>query len=166
MIDEIKRELEIYGEIVKHLKAHIKEGNYDDLDIEQLTLLEREIKRLKGIVKGKGITGTISKTLIPAIKIPKTDEIWNYSNPIQVQKLAQKFLGDDIIYKSVRPEKKYMVKDSNDKWVYFGQMGFEDFTKHKDLKRRQRYLNRATNIKGDWKDNPYSPNNLSINLLW
>jgi len=45
-------------------------------------------------------------------------------------------------------------------------MGYEDFTKHKNLKRRQNYLTRSTNIKGDWKKNKYSPNNLSIHILW
>lgn len=45
-------------------------------------------------------------------------------------------------------------------------MGYEDFTKHKNEERRQNYLNRANAIKGDWKKNPYSPNNLAINILW
>ena len=31
---------------------------------------------------------------------------------------------------------------------------------------RERYLKRATKIRGDWQDNPFSANNLSINLLW
>jgi hypothetical protein len=45
-------------------------------------------------------------------------------------------------------------------------MGYEDFTKHKDEERRQQYLSRATNIKGNWKKNKYSPKNLAINILW
>jgi hypothetical protein len=45
-------------------------------------------------------------------------------------------------------------------------MGYEDFTKHKDDKRRENYLKRTTNIPGNWKDNKYSPNNLSRNILW
>ena len=52
------------------------------------------------------------------------------------------------------------------KWIYFGQMGFEDFTKHKDLKRRESYLNRTANMRGNWKDDLYSANNLSRNILW
>ena len=60
-----------------------------------------------------------------------------------------------------------MIQDKNTgKMVHFGQLGYEDFTKHKDKERRQRYLKRATNMRGNWKDNPYSPNNLSINILW
>jgi hypothetical protein len=45
-------------------------------------------------------------------------------------------------------------------------MGYEDFTKHKDPIRRHNYLTRTANMKGNWKDNPYSPNNLSRNILW
>jgi len=45
-------------------------------------------------------------------------------------------------------------------------MGYEDYTKHKDETRRLNYLLRASNIKGNWINNPYSPNFLSINLLW
>ncbi len=42
-----------------------------------------------------------------------------------------------------------------------------DKWKHKDDSRRRRYLQRATKIKGNWKDNKYSPNNLSIiHILW
>ena len=39
-------------------------------------------------------------------------------------------------------------------------------TIHNDLERRKRYLNRARNIKGNWKKDKYSANNLSQNLLW
>ena len=59
-----------------------------------------------------------------------------------------------------------MVQDPDNKWVHFGQMGYEDYTKHKDDDRRKNYLNRSSNIKGQWKSNKYSPNNLSIHLLW
>jgi hypothetical protein len=51
-------------------------------------------------------------------------------------------------------------------------MGYLDYTKYiqydkKDANiHRNRYLNRALNIKGDWKNDHYSPNYLSILLLW
>ena len=51
------------------------------------------------------------------------------------------------------------------KWVYFGQVGYEDFTKHGDQIRRNNYLRRTENIRGDWKQNEYSPNNLSRNIF-
>ena len=59
------------------------------------------------------------------------------------------------------------------KFIHFSGMGYLDYTKYRllyDLKtadlHRTRYLNRALNIKGDWKNNPYSANFLSILLLW
>ena len=97
----------------------------------------------------------------------KGKDILQFSNPNIVAKKAYKYFGEHIpIYISTKKDKKYMVKDPNDKWVHFGQMGAEDHTKHQDEKRRHSYLRRSTNIRGNWKDNPYSPNNLSINILW
>ncbi len=67
-----------------------------------------------------------------------------------------------IIYVSFKKDKKYMIIGLNGKTVHFGQFNppTEDYTKHNDLNRRNSYLSRATNIKGNWKDDPYSPNNL------
>ncbi len=70
------------------------------------------------------------------------------------------------LYISDKPSKKYYIMTPDNKKVYFGAMGFEDYTKHKDEKRREAYLKRATKIKGNWKENKYSPNNLAINILW
>ena len=107
---------------------------------------------------------------IKAYNIPKSDKLYRYSNPITVQRKAYKYLGNKaIVYKSLNSKKKYMIFDPhNEKWVYFGTMepAMEDFTKHKDPERRFRYLSRSTNIKGDWKSNSYSANNLSIHILW
>lgn len=98
----------------------------------------------------------------------KQNEIWNYSNPLIVQANAKKYFGNDtIIYLSTKKDKKYMVYNPHtNKMVHFGQMGFSDFTEHNDDERRRRYLARATKIKGDWKDDKFSPNNLSIHLTW
>jgi hypothetical protein len=103
-----------------------------------------------------------------ADNISQYDEIYKFSNPKRVQELAKKYLGDGgIIYRSFKKDKKYMVYNPNDeKWVHFGALNYEDFTKHKDEKRRQNYLKRSANIKGDWKNDKYSPNNLARNLLW
>jgi len=59
-----------------------------------------------------------------------------------------------------------MVNKPNGGVVHFGQMGYEDFTKHKDPARRDNYLKRTANIKGDWRSDKFSPNNLSRNILW
>lgn len=94
-------------------------------------------------------------------------DINKYSNPKKAQENASKYLGKDAkLFTSNRKDKKYMIKNKEGKWIHFGQMGYEDFTKHNDLERRKNYLKRATHIKGNWKDNKYSPNNLSINILW
>ncbi len=51
-------------------------------------------------------------------------------------------------------------------------MGYLDYTKYLQLyglaiaeNHKNRYLKRALNIKGNWKNNPYSANYLSILLL-
>jgi hypothetical protein len=91
-----------------------------------------------------------------------------YSDYKKALQKAKKYLGKNVEFQvSTLPSKKYMVfNPETNKLVHFGQMGYEDFTKHNDKNRRQRYLNRATNIKGNWKDNKFSPNNLSIHILW
>ena len=91
-----------------------------------------------------------------------------YSNFDIAQKKTREYLGRNTeLFISPRKDKKYRVYDPfNDKWIDFGQMEYEDFTKHKDNDRRLRYLKRATNIKGNWKNNPYIPNNLSLHVLW
>ena len=52
------------------------------------------------------------------------------------------------IQKSTRAGKKYMAK-VGDKTVHFGAMGYEDYTTHKDEKRKASYLARHR-TKEDW----------------
>lgn len=94
--------------------------------------------------------------------------IWRYSNPNTVRKQANKYLGKNIpVYLSTKEGKKYMIYHPiTGSPVHFGEMGYEDFTKHKDTERRHNYLTRSKNIKGQWKRDKYSPNNLSIHVLW
>ena len=93
--------------------------------------------------------------------------IEEFSNPKLVVKKAKAYLGKNVVIAlSTRKGKKYMVKNKDDKWIHFGALGYEDYTKHKDKNRQLNYLARATRIKGNWRDNKYSPNNLSINILW
>ena len=101
-----------------------------------------------------------------AYKLPQLLEI---SNPREVIKNAVKYFNDPNIkvYLSTKKDKKYMVQNPNTKkMVHFGQVGYEDYTKHKDPIRRDAYLARATKIKGSWIFNRYSPNSMSIHLLW
>lgn len=93
------------------------------------------------------------------------DQLILYSNPTIVFKLAKKYFGDDVnINISSRKNKKYMIYNPNtDKWVHFGQIGYEDYTKHKDQMRRHRFQMRNHT----WADKPpYSPSWLSYHLLW
>jgi hypothetical protein len=94
--------------------------------------------------------------------------IEQYSNPKIVYEKAKQYLGKDVIIRlSDKPSKKYMVLNPyTNKFVYFGQIGYEDFTKHQDQNRRQNYLRRTENMRGNWRNNKYSANNLSRNILW
>lgn len=107
---------------------------------------------------------------ILATDVPKSDDLYKYSNPLKAQKNVTKYLGKNILlYKSSRPSKKFMVHDNKlNKWVHFGSLDppYEDYLKHKNKTRQHSYLSRATNIRGDWKYNKYSSNNLSIHILW
>jgi len=97
----------------------------------------------------------------------KYEELLKYSNPDEVIRKLHKYLGKNAqLHMSNKPTKKYMIMRPDGKYIHFGQMGYEDHTKHKSDIRRINYLNRATNIRGNWRDDPYSANNLSINLLW
>ena len=97
------------------------------------------------------------------------------SNYDQVLTRAKHYYGDDVILlASTRATKKYMIFNPNaSKFIHFGGMGYLDYTKYiqlydkKDANiHRTRYLNRALNIKGNWKNDYYSANFLSILLLW
>ena len=90
-----------------------------------------------------------------------------FSDPAEAKRRAKEYLGSDIeIRPSTKKTKKYMVKKPTGETVHFGAMGYEDFTKHKDPARQENYLKRTAGIKGDWKRDKFSPNNLSRNILW
>jgi hypothetical protein len=88
------------------------------------------------------------------------------SNPIIVRAKFKKYKGTDdaILELSEKPDKKYKVIIGN-RTIHFGST-MQDYTKHKDKHRRASYLARANGIRGEWKDDKYSPNNLAIHLLW
>jgi hypothetical protein len=96
----------------------------------------------------------------------KDKDITSISNPSKVFRLFNKYKGRDnaTIAISTRAGKKYMVKVDG-RTIHFGS-NMPDFTKHGDETRRERYLKRALGIKGNWRQDKYSPNNLSVNLLW
>ena len=91
----------------------------------------------------------------------KLRELRNYSDPGYVMNKA-KMMGLNPVHESSRKDKKYMVFDGRT-MVHFGQMGYEDATKHNDLNR----INRFKKRNWKWQNSPkYSPAYLSYNLLW
>jgi hypothetical protein len=98
----------------------------------------------------------------------KLNELALYSNYKMAKQNAKSYLGPDTeLLPSTRTNKKFMILNpSTNKYVHFGQMGYQDYTYHGDEDRRYKYLRRALHIKGDWMNNQYSPNNLSMFILW
>jgi hypothetical protein len=91
----------------------------------------------------------------------KLKELRNYSDPEYVMNKAQE-LGYNPVHVSSRKDKKYMVFDGH-KMIHFGQMFYEDWTKHLDDRRRMNFRKRNWR----WEFTPkYSASNLSYNLLW
>jgi len=61
---------------------------------------------------------------------------------------------------------KVMITNPNSgrkKWIKFGAIGYEDFTQHKDVKRRENYRVRHSK---DKINNKLYPGFYSMNLLW
>ena len=103
------------------------------------------------------------------LNIAKFKQLLVVSNPLNVKRNLKKYIPTDTpdLFISNRKNKKYMILNpSTNKFVHFGSLAYEDFTKHQDLQRQQKYIIRAMNIKGIWKYDKYSPNNLSMFLLW
>ena len=91
----------------------------------------------------------------------KLKELRNYSDPEYVMNKA-KLMGLNPVHESSRKDKKYMVFDGRT-MVHFGQMGYEDASKHNDLNR----INRFKKRNWKWQFAPiYSPAYLSYYLLW
>ena len=95
-------------------------------------------------------------------------QLLRYSNPYKAQKMAYKYYGKTAkLYPASKKCKKYcIIKPSTNNCVNFGQLGYEDYTKHGNTKRRKNYLIRSAKIRGKWKSDKYSPNNLSRKILW
>jgi hypothetical protein len=92
----------------------------------------------------------------------KLKQVQQYSDPNEVMARG-KALGIDV-YLSANKNKKYaIINPTTNKVVNFGEIGYMDFTKHKDEKRRDNFKKR-NNI---WKDaKPYTAAYLSYRLLW
>ncbi len=82
----------------------------------------------------------------------KYEELLKVSNPKKVVENAIKYFNDPniILYISTHKNKKYMLYDMGKTHkVHFGDIRYSDFTKHNNLERREAYLRRATNLRGE-----------------
>ena len=80
---------------------------------------------------------------------------------------ATAYLGPGIkLLPSTRKDKKWMIRTPSNRLVHFGSSAYEDFTQHGDKEKQRLYLLRSGKIQGNWRQNKYSPNNLSREILW
>lgn len=107
-----------------------------------------------------------------SLNMPKASSIKREGGKLQYR--GHEFPGFNKPIKA--PEgssKKKMVlakKGDEVKLVSFGHRGYEDFTQHKDPKRRANYLARSAGIKdksgNPTKDDVFSPNHWARKILW
>ena len=95
---------------------------------------------------------------------PINSNIWRVSNPSIVREkyhsiysklineIKQKTGRSSEVLPSTRKNKKYMVYNGKN-YSHFGDIRYEDYTKHKDVARRSRYLHRFDDVN---KYDPYS----------
>jgi hypothetical protein len=70
--------------------------------------------------------------------------------------------------RSRNPEKKWdavFEKEGKEKVVSFGARGYSDFTKHKNVTRKARYIKRHSGMGEHW-NKPDTPGALSRWILW
>jgi hypothetical protein len=100
-------------------------------------------------------------------KTNKRSLVSRYSNIRRASRQTRRYLGPNAtLHLSTKTNKKYMIQTPSGKWVHFGEIGYEDYTKHRDRRRRANYLTRSGKIRGHWKQDKYSPNQLARNILW
>jgi hypothetical protein len=139
---------------------------------ENIKLIVKEIKP-KAAPKAKEATATktpkSTKVQEKTESAPSMADVRKVSDPDEVKRIANKLLGDkysgDVpIEISTRKHQKYMLAiPGTRKKVHFGDIEREDFTKHKDEKRKNAFQKR--NAK--WKDAAWdTPAWLSYHLLW
>jgi hypothetical protein len=98
----------------------------------------------------------------------KYNQLLNVSNPEIVYNNLQKYFGRPTeLYISNRKNKKYyIINPYNNKAVHFGSLIHRDYTFTRDKTKQKSYLARSSAIPGKWRDDKYSPNNISRSILW
>ena len=102
----------------------------------------------------------------------KLSDLVKVSDPAEVKRRFEKYRAGEkaTIEPSPRADKKYLIRiaaadGKAGRAVHIGST-MEDFTKHGDEARRKSYRARSGAIKGDWRDDKWSANNLARELLW
>ena len=93
----------------------------------------------------------------------KFKELLKVSDPKEVDKRAMKIFNKEV-YLSTRKNKKYMIKDDNNRFQHFGDIRYEDATYHKNPERIKQFKQR--NKRWANNENKFSPAYLSYVLLW
>ena len=81
-------------------------------------------------------------------------------------------LADNMLGFSTDEKHKLQIPNRDGKMIRFGAVGLGDYILYSLAhdktadQHRSNYRKRATKIKGDWKDDPYSANSLAIGVLW
>jgi hypothetical protein len=71
--------------------------------------------------------------------------------------------GEVPLALSTRKGKKFMIKSPEGKWIHFGDINLEDYTKHQDEDRLERFLTRNRRF----KDAPvFTPAWMAYHILW
>jgi hypothetical protein len=96
----------------------------------------------------------------------KYEQIYLYSDPDIVLTKAMQIYGKDVMLGiSLRKDKKYTIYNPHkDEWFHFGSWGQEDYTKHKDDKRKQRFIIRNHRWKNQDKYALYRINNICLGI--
>ena len=98
-------------------------------------------------------------------------------NPVEYLALAKKKakaqgLAENMLGFSGDEKHKLQIPNADGRLIRFGAVGLGDYLLYtlshyaSADKHRKSYLARATKIKGDWKNDPYSANSLAIHILW
>jgi hypothetical protein len=133
----------------------------DEIDEDNL---KQQIE-LKQKIKGDENLPPFKPKYINIKDVPKNHEIYKYSNPYKLRKIADtKGFKNDEIYLSDKPNKKYMLfHPKTNKKIYFGESQFEDYLYHNDEVRRMKFKNRNKK----WADfDKYTPAYMSYFLVW
>jgi len=101
------------------------------------------------------------------LKMKKLEKVSDYDKVLEnVNQYFRPYTKKDIYFDvSTRKYNKYMIKGdfTKNKFIHFGHIDYEDYTKHKDETRRNAFLTRNSK----WLNElPNTPAFLSYILLW